>query len=82
MVADQTINVFRENMSLGSIDFIAVAVLKGGGGGEWREGEGKEASVNWKNCGEKVLCSITRVLQQKKEKEAKNEVVKPCFHGK
>jgi hypothetical protein len=38
MVADETINVFRENISLGSIDVIAVAVLKGGGGGERERG--------------------------------------------
>lgn len=44
VVADETISVFRENTSLGSIDVIIVAVLKGGR--RRREGEGKETSVN------------------------------------
>ena len=47
VVPDETISVFRENTSLGSIDVIIVAVLKGGR--RRREGEGKEASVYWKN---------------------------------
>ena len=44
MVADETISVFRENTSLGSIDVIIVAVLGGGGGGERGRGR-RQASI-------------------------------------
>ena len=47
VVADETISVFRENTSLGSVDIIIVAVLKRGRRRR-REGEGKEASVHLK----------------------------------
>ena len=44
MVADETVHVFRENISLECVNFVLVAVLGGGGGGR-REGKGEEAAA-------------------------------------
>ena len=44
MVADETVHVFRENISLECVNVVLVAVLGGGGGGR-REGE--ETRDNW-----------------------------------
>ena len=45
MVADETVHVFRENISLERVIVILEVVLGGGGGGR-REGKGEEARDN------------------------------------
>ena len=51
MVAGETVNVFREIISLERINVVVVAVLEGGGGGKREEGGGSD---NWKELHQKV----------------------------
>jgi len=51
VVAGETVNVFREIISLERINVVVVAVLEGGGGGKREEGGGSD---NWKELHQKV----------------------------